>query len=190
MSASTPHPTRHHRSPICLNAGRLELQFHWQADRWAHQLLSEGITYWQSLEATLPVDTSASLGISPYWPASPVFTEVSLVDTATGLALLAVGRAGRSHFSASMAASRTEPDTIVAELACRLQEQPGWLGSAYQRLPAVRQDGPAADWLAIRPPTVTEQQFPTTVTWSYRLTRTEIQAAPPASCEPFPFRSN
>ena len=87
MSASTPHPTRHHRSPICLNAGRLELQFHWQADRWAHQLLFEGITYWQSLEATLPVDSSASLGISPYWPASPVFTEVSLVDTATGLAL-------------------------------------------------------------------------------------------------------
>jgi len=190
MSASTPNPTRHHRSPICLNAGRLELQFYWQADRWAHQLISEGITCWQSLEATLPEDASTPLGISPHWPASPVFTEVSLVNTTTGPALLAVGRAGRSHFSASMVASETEPDTIVAELACRLQEQPEWLGSTYQRLQAAGRDLPAADWVTIRPPAVAERPLPATVTWGYQLTATGIRATPPASCEPFPFRSN
>jgi len=190
MPVSSSKPTPGHRSPVCLVAGRLELHFHWQIDRWAHRLLSDGQVYWQSIEGAPAIDAPGSRGISPNWPASPVFTEVSLIDTATGPAVLAVGRAGRSHFSASMAAAQAEPDTIVAELACRLQELPGWLGSTYQPLPVAGREPPAADWLAIRPPAMAQQRLPATITWSYLLAPTGIQVTPPASCEPFPFRSN
>lgn len=190
MPASAPESTPHRRRPVCLTAGRLELQFQWRIDRWAHRLLCDGRSCWQSIEAVPAQDASMPLGVSPDWPASPAFTEVSLVETATGPALLAVGRAGRSHFSASLAAVQAEPDTIVAELACRVQEQPAWLGSAYQPLLDAGETGPSADWLAIRPAPVTDLQHPATITWAYYLTVAGIRAVPPASCEPHPFRAD
>ena len=190
MNAFTSNPTPEGRSLVRLVVGEVELQFHWQVDRWAHRLLHNGLVCWQSVEDTPAGNAVGTLDISAKWPASPVFTEVSLIDTATGPAVLAVGRAGRSHFSASMAAAQAEPDTIVAELACRLQEQPGWLGSMYQPRPASGRERPVADWLAIRPPAMAEQRLPATITWSYQLAPTGIRVTPPASCEPFPFRSN
>ena len=46
-------------------------------------------------------------------------------------ALVAIGLAGRSHFSASFTASTTQTDTILVEVACRISERPEWLGSTY-----------------------------------------------------------
>ncbi len=190
MSVSAPDPTPRHRGPICLAVGRLELQFHWRADRWAHHLFRDGVACWQSVENLPDLPISSSLGITVNWPASPVFTEVSLVETASGPALLAVGRAGRSHFSASLAAAPDSSDTIVAELACRLHEPPGWLGSTYQPLPPDGPAAPSAGWLAVRPPCPADLQLPATICWAYHLTPAGIRALPPASCGPLMFRSN
>lgn len=173
-----------------MTVGKLELQFRWESDRWSHRVSIAGRPCWQSVEATSNNAVFQQLGITPHWPASPVFTEVSLVATGTGPALLAVGRAGRSHFSASLAAAQAEPDTILAELACRLQEQPGWLGSAYQPLRGAGQTEPEADWVIIRPPVEVELQLPATVIWAYHLTPAGIRAVSPASCERLPFRSD
>jgi hypothetical protein len=166
------------------------VQFRWESDRWSHRVLVAGDPCWQSEELDEVTSTCQNLGISPQWPAAPVFTEISLIHTGNGPALLAVGRAGRSHFSASMAAALTEPDTIAAELACRLQEQPGWLGSTYQRLPAAGQTGACPAWLAIKPAAMAHLQVPATITWTYQLTAAGIRAVPPASCEQLSFRSD
>jgi len=176
--------------PISLAAGKLEVQFRWESDRWSHRVLVAGGQGWQSVDSIAEPPAAEKLGISPHWPASPVFTEVSLIDTETGPALLAIGRAGRSHFSASLVASQAAADTIVAELACRLQERPGWLGSAYQPLPDAGQAAPEVEWMTIRPPGVTKLPLPSTVVWSYHLTPAGIRAVPPASCERLSFRSD
>jgi hypothetical protein len=49
-----------------------------------------------------------------------------------GSALVGVGLAGRSHFSASIAPDPQVADAIRFEIACRLHEPPLWLGSTYR----------------------------------------------------------
>ena len=86
-------------------------------------------------ETTFPTDNEAyclSLpSISERWPASPVITEVTPTKAMGHGALVAVGLAGRSHFSASLTASKAKKDTILVEVACRVFEAPEWLGSTY-----------------------------------------------------------
>jgi hypothetical protein len=77
-------------------------------------------------------------------------------------ALLAVGHAGRSHYAASVAADPAAADTLLFEIACRVVEQPGWLGSTY-RLPGAAA-GPVR--IAAADP---GGGLPRTVRWSYRI---------------------
>ena len=70
-------------------------------------------------------------GADPRWPASPVLTEV-LATPAAGPAIVGVGSAGRSHFSASITRHPRGDDTLVFEIACRIQEPPIRLGSTYR----------------------------------------------------------
>ena len=61
------------------------------------------------------------MGISENWPASPVITEVMSTKAKGHQALVAIGLAGRSHFSASFTASTTQTDTILVEAAAGSQ---------------------------------------------------------------------
>lgn len=145
------------RQPPRLTSGSLSVVFTWQGDRWLHRILRADDVLLESVEGPRPVDGD------PRWPASPVLTEVSSVATATGPALLGVGLAGRSHFSASITADRLRPDTLVFEIACRIQEQPVWLGSSY----IVPGELAAAPRIAA--PLDPSGPLPRTVAWTYAI---------------------
>ena len=70
--------------------------------------------------------------------------------------MVAVGLAGRSHFSASVTVHPQLADTLLFEIACRLQEPPEWLGSTY------RHGGVVSRLTADRPAGV-----PATMQWAY-----------------------
>jgi hypothetical protein len=66
------------------------------------------------------------------WPASPPLQQCSVERSSRGRELgLAVGMAGKSHWSQSVEADPTVPG-LVFDLACRVQHQPLWLGSSYR----------------------------------------------------------
>lgn len=147
---------------VRLEAGRVAAVFSWQDDRWRHAVFIDGAARYESLEGPEPP------AADPRWPAAPVLTEVSRIDVAGSPAIGAVGRAGRSHYSLSMARHPNEPDTLVVEVACRIHEPPGWLGSTYRVVGADARVRIAAD--AGRDPTgELPAALPRTVVWSYRL---------------------
>jgi len=128
------------RPPLELIVGSSSVVFSWAGDRWTHRILHRhtdsstdrrtGLVRWKSLEGP------RTPGDDPRWPASPVLVELSRValptsGSARGYAVVGVGLAGRSHFSASITADPELSDTIRFEIACRLSETPAWLGSIY-----------------------------------------------------------
>jgi len=129
----------------------MSVRFTWLEDRWAHDILVGRTVCWQSVEGP---DAD---GGDPRWPASPVFVELSRLHTARGPVLLGVGRAGRSHFSASIEADPAHPDRLRFEVACRVQELPARLGSTYRGPGGAVRVAPAT---AAPPP-------PATVVWAY-----------------------
>lgn len=95
-----PHPPPIPREPrhalIVLSAGAIEVVFEWTADRWTHRLLLDGEPVWESIDGPWPP------GGDPRWPASPVLVELDRVGSGPAAAVVGVGLAGRSHFSASV----------------------------------------------------------------------------------------
>jgi hypothetical protein len=146
MTMSAPHPDR-----IELAAGTTIVVFRRSGDRWEHELRLSSGRVWQSVEGPGP-DGDAR------WPASPPIVEVSRVTAGQAPVLLGVGRAGRSHYSLSVAAVANEPDTLLFDVACRIQEPAVWLGSAY---------ADAASGEACRLPAGPALPPPTTIRWAY-----------------------
>jgi hypothetical protein len=85
-----------------------------------------------------------------------------------------VGLAGRSHFSASIAGHPALADTLLFEIACRIQERPGWLGSTYRA--AALADGFPAPLVQIAAP-VGDGALPRTIEWSYLIGPLGIRSA-------------
>ena len=100
--------------------------------------------------------------------------------------LVAVGLAGRSHFSASLTASTAKKDTILVEVACRVFEAPEWLGSTY----SCYEKGPPDDLITIKPGPREPFDRPLTVLWSYCVSVGGIEAVHPASCGRLLFPSD
>ena len=186
-NASTKPIQSTKRSNLRLVAGRIEIQFDWHQDRWAHRIQIDGQPIWESLEG--PLATLAP-EISDHWPASPVFSEILSTETTRGPALLGIGLAGKSHFSASVTAPPDTPDTLLVEVACRLHEPPGWLGSAYRRLAAALASSDEKSLISICPTSVKTGKLPFTSSWSYQIGPAGPVAVPPASCERLLDRSN
>jgi hypothetical protein len=166
----------HPAAPPRLEAGRVGVVFSRSGDRWAHHVLVDGATRFVSTEGPTRAGDDR-------WPASPVVTEVALVEAAGGPALVGVGRAGRSHFSLSLIRHPTLPDTVLVEAACRIHEPPGWLGSTYRPLEPPLADEPApvdADRdsemirLPAAPGTSDPGSVPRTVLWTYLIGPTGI----------------
>ena len=140
------------QAAVRLRAGATEVVFLREHDRWRHIVTVAGCARLESVEG--PENAAAD----PRWPASPVLTEVSLVGAAGRPAIVGLGLAGRSHFSVSVAAHPDRPDTLLFEVACRIQEPPGWLGSTYR----------AADGGSVQAaPQAVGTDLPRTVQWSY-----------------------
>lgn len=153
-------------APHCIMVGTAvagaTVDFTWAGDRWQHKIAVRrpaggvAVEAWESLEGAWPT------GGDPRWPASPVLVELSAVDLPQagptgGRAVVGVGLAGRSHFSAAVAADPDRPGAVRFEIACRLVEPPGPLGSTYR---LGRQIVRIAPRDASGP-------LPRTVTWSY-----------------------
>lgn len=152
------------RPPIVVSAGAVRAVFSWVGDRWRHVILLDDRPWAESLE-------DRADGRDAAWPCSPPLVELSGVETATGPAVLAVGLAGRSHFSASVTASPDRPDALLFEIACRVREQPGWLGSTY----AV-----GAERVRLGAPRLIAD-LPATIRWAYHADRAGLHVVPPAT---------
>jgi hypothetical protein len=155
-----PHDTRPptSRPPVQLQAGRTTAVFTWTVDRWVHRITTGEADIWTSL------DGPCAPANDPRWPASPVLVELSRVsvprgDAADGQAIVGVGLAGRSHFSASIAPDPHVADAIRFEIACRLHEPPGWIGSTYRQGDRLFRLTPLDDSTAL----------PRTVVWAYSI---------------------
>ena len=158
-----PHDARPQisRPPLLLNVGRSAAVFTWNGDRWSHRITTAGggeADGWTSLDGGLPPADD------PRWPASPALVELSRVALPQsagggGSALVGVGLAGRSHFSASIAPDPQVADAIRFEIACRLHEPPLWLGSTY------RVGGRLIQMNALDDVTI----LPRTVVWTYSI---------------------
>lgn len=151
------------RPPLAVSAGAIQAVFSWVGDRWQHAILIDGMPWAESLEG--PDGNDAA------WPCSPPLVELSPAAIPRGRAILGVGLAGRSHFSASIAPHADRPDTLVFEIACRIKEHPGWLGSTY-----VRGEEPLR---VIAPPPPSE--LPATIRWTYAVDRGGLRPEPPAT---------
>ena len=146
------------RPPVQLATGPTAAVFTWNGDRWAHRITTGEATTWTSLDGPCPPAND------PRWPASPVLVELSRVsvprgDAAGGEAIVGVGLAGRSHFSASIAPDPNDAGVIRFEIACRLHEPPGWIGSTYRQ----------GDRLFRLTPFDNSTALPRTVVWAYSI---------------------
>ena len=146
------------RPPVQLATGPTAAVFTWNGDRWAHRITTGEATTWTSLDGPCPPAND------PRWPASPVLVELSRVsvprgDAAGGEAIVGVGLAGRSHFSASIAPDPNDAGVIRFEIACRLHEPPGWIGSTYRQGDRLFRLTPLDDSTAL----------PRTVVWAYSI---------------------
>ena len=146
------------RGPVRLHAGPTAAIFTWNGDRWAHRITTGEATIWTSLDGPCPPAND------PRWPASPVLVELSRVsvprgDAAVSQAIVGVGLAGRSHFSASIASDPHDAGVIRFEIACRLHDPPGWIGSTYRQ----------GDRLFRLTPLDDSTTLPRTVVWAYSI---------------------
>ncbi|MFM7207661.1 MAG: hypothetical protein ACKO4T_13450 [Planctomycetaceae bacterium] len=154
-------PLSRARVPVSLVAGRTEAVFTWVGDRWRHRVSIEGRLLGVSLEG-------AEDGRDAAWPASPPLVEISVATLPGGPAVLAVGQAGRSHYSASFTPHPLEPDTLLVDAACRVRDRPMWLGTTYAvGGETVRIDAGPLDAGSIAP--APGAAFPATIRWVYTL---------------------
>jgi hypothetical protein len=154
------------RPPIELQAGATRLVFRWHADRWSHALAPAPVSgqesaahaEWASLDGAWPADGD------PRWPASPVLVELSrLPGHGAAATIVGVGMAGRSHYSASVGRDPLVADAVRFEIACRLHDGPGWLGSTYRVI-----DGQGPRLVRIEA-ACSSGPLPRTVEWSYSI---------------------
>lgn len=170
-----------------LAAGQLRARFVRRGDRIAHTIeLAVGD------EAVALLESCEGSALER-WPASPPVQELErgpgasasqTLDTCTPQVAWLIGRAGASHWSASVEAHAD--GSITFDVACRLREAPMWLGSRYRVLDSVASSGLAVEPLeGCRLATAADVQadsvisiaadipveaFPQTVRWRYRLT--------------------
>jgi hypothetical protein len=164
MAASLPH------APLTLAIGPVTIGFTWVLDRWSHRVTLRDGSTWQSIEGPRADG-------DPRWPASPVIVELSRLQTPRGEAVLGVGLAGRSHFSACIGSDPRDPGRALFEIACRSNEPPVWLGSTYH--------GPAGP-ATIAPP-LAGLALPATIQWAYAFSDRGLVLLP---CEPPRDRSD
>jgi hypothetical protein len=152
-------------TPVRITSGNTTATFERAGDRWRHVIAVAGTVILESVE-----DPDACG--DPRWPMSPALTEVSLVEAAGRPVILGLGLAGRSHFSVSVAAHPQLPDTLLFEVACRIQEPPGWLGSTYRRPDGSVVRAAAAD---------AGTALPRTVQWVYTMGPVGLDQEPAAA---------
>ncbi len=146
------------RSPVIVQAGPAELRFEWHGDRWRHVVipLTGASAAWQSQEG--PVSAAGD----PRWPLSPVFVELNRLGAAAASPVMAIGLAGRSHYSAVVTPDPDIPGVFRFEVATRLHEAPTGLGSTYL-------SSSTGQSIRVEPADPPGGPLPRTVQWTYRV---------------------
>lgn len=147
----------------------VELVLAWRGDRWG-QL----VRLWR--EGTPALAFESLEGAADDWPVSPPFQELSDETLADGRRVLfLVGRAGTSHWSASIEARGGQ---LVFDIACRHSRSPERLGSTYVQLaetPLQLQPAGAATTLTLignermLAPATIATTLPATTRWQYTI---------------------
>ena len=104
----------------------LAIEFQWCHDRFAHtvfELRPDGVRQpsLHSIEGTE----------KQRWPSSPPVQHVSLQRNEHHETILGIGMAGHTHWSLSVE-SIQEPPSLMFDVACRVREVGGTLGSMYR----------------------------------------------------------
>jgi hypothetical protein len=113
-----------------LNGVSFGLEFTSQADRFGHQVFARS----DSWESDLVLYNSIEGDEHSNWPPSPPLQDVHQQVIGDQAVVMAVGMAGASHWSA--ACSLRENDQRIGfhfDIACRIKNEPDWLGSTYLR---------------------------------------------------------
>ena len=161
-------------------SGALRVRFVRRGDRWGHvvELLVEG--------GVVPLAESVEGGPEENWPASPPLTDLHIENRPPGgqVALL-VGKAGSSHWSASVELDAAG-SLVIFDVACRLRAEPGSLGSTYSMLSAQQSVTPLEGAVlvelgqgkAVIRPTSADRPAPRTDRWRYSIGLDEVDATP------------
>lgn len=159
------------RPPILLAAGETLVRFEHVDDRWHHvvTVASRGSETWHSVEGPTG-------GGDDRWPASPVFVEVTRLGSAPDSPVMAVGQAGRTHFSAVILPDAARPGAVRFDLAARVNELPRTLGSTYRFHPSGAALPPPLPGPFRVAPIDREETLPRTVRWSYRFSAEGLTA--------------
>jgi hypothetical protein len=120
---------------LVLAARGWRVNFAWQGDRFAHQV--QGLLGGQWVHLLQSLEDSAAGD----WPPAPPLQSGQLEARAgpSPVALL-VGMAGKSHWS--LAVQVVESGALLFDVACRVREPPGFLGSIYTLPPRVTAERP------------------------------------------------
>jgi hypothetical protein len=114
-------------SDVVVACGRLRVVFDQLSDRIGHRievfLNNEFVSVLESAEGSGDDD----------WPKSPALQTVHVEARPAGSVALLVGMAGKSHWSASVAADEAS-GRVAFDVACRVGREPEWLGSNYRQL--------------------------------------------------------
>jgi hypothetical protein len=172
-----PRPPGPHSKLI--QCGELRVVFDWRVDRYGHRIEREIIGQWQRVLES--VEGSASED----WPPSPALQSLHIERRENGSVSLLVGKAGISHWSASVEPLESRLG-FQFDIACRVQERPLHIGSAYllndtraTQIVDVAATPPHAvcELAARNGSTVLRVQplefpgdYPATVRWRYRIT--------------------
>ena len=104
----------------------VKVRFIQQGDRYAHQIEVVDGQHKSVLLSSCEGTDRAN------WPPSPVLQQLTVGDHHGGdRVLLLVGQAGRSHWSMSVEAAESDA-ALSFDVACRVQQEPEWLGSTYR----------------------------------------------------------
>lgn len=155
------------RTPIVLRAPALAVRFTWAGDRWTHEVTdARGDALFGSVDGGRDDDGD------PQWPPSPAFVEISRLGDGMAAPVMAVGQAGRTHFSAVILVDPMVPEAIRFDVAARIQGEPARLGSTYRPL------GPGFGGRIerIEPAGGPASPPPRTARWCYRLHAGRIEA--------------
>ncbi|MGI9519824.1 MAG: hypothetical protein ACR2NP_22415, partial [Pirellulaceae bacterium] len=105
--------------------GQLIMRFNKQEDRFVHQLVCQ--TEDQSNVLLTAINHGEPRVCSPI--------QEMVTETHNGSdVLLSVGRAGRNHWSGAL---RLSEESLVTEIACRVNQPTPWLGSVYRFAPNI-----------------------------------------------------
>lgn len=140
------------RSPRLIRCDRFRVDFVQSADRLEHAVFARDDRASDDAPNWIELFRAAESSADVAWPDSPPLQELHIEKHGARDVALLVGRAGKSHWSASIGFEPSSTDhhpdidqsQLIFDIACRTSAQPVQLGSAYELSPML-------NWLGHKP---------------------------------------